>query len=129
MAGYREHISVSGVLGVFYGVGSVLVFEFSPVQGALAGVLTWVAGMLLANVGADAALYLLSATYSVAFAVLYFGKPSTKAPRGNGKKVIRDLAEGFSYLRRTPSVAWLVSLGATIPMGGVFFSMMPVNIG
>lgn len=46
MAGYREHISVSGVLGVFYGVGSVLVFGFTPVQGALAGILTWVAGML-----------------------------------------------------------------------------------
>jgi membrane-bound metal-dependent hydrolase YbcI (DUF457 family) len=46
MAGYREHISVSGVLGAFYGVGSVLVFGFSPVQGALAGILTWVAGML-----------------------------------------------------------------------------------
>ncbi|MCH8063940.1 MAG: MFS transporter, partial [Chloroflexi bacterium] len=92
--------------------------------GAIGG--PWVAGMLLANVGADAALYLLSATYFVAFAVLFFGKSSTTVPRGNGKKVLRGLAEGFSYLRRTPSVAWLVSLGATVPLAGVFFSMMPV---
>ncbi len=92
--------------------------------GAIGG--PWVAGMLLAQAGADAALYLLSATYSVAFVVLFFGKSSTTAPRGGGKKVIRDLVEGFSYLRRTPNVAWLVSLGATVPLAGVFFSMMPV---
>lgn len=46
MAGYREHISVSGVLGASYGVGAVFVLGFTPVQGALAGILTWVAGML-----------------------------------------------------------------------------------
>lgn len=46
MAGYREHISISGLLGFGYGVASVVVFKFTPVQGALAGVLTWVAGML-----------------------------------------------------------------------------------
>ena len=92
--------------------------------GAIGG--PWVAGMLLAHVGADAALYLLSATYSVAFAVLFFGKSSARAPRGNCSKVFRDLADGFSYLRKTPSVACLVSLGATVPMAGVFFSMMPV---
>jgi len=46
MAGYREHISFSGFLGVGYGAGATFVFGFTPVQGALAGVLTWVAGML-----------------------------------------------------------------------------------
>jgi hypothetical protein len=46
MAGYRRHISVSGFLGVGFGVASYYLFEFTPVQGALAGVLTWVAGML-----------------------------------------------------------------------------------
>jgi hypothetical protein len=46
VAGYREHISVSGVLGLFYGAASVLVMGFTPVQGALAAVLTWIAGML-----------------------------------------------------------------------------------
>lgn len=46
MAGYREHISVSGMCGAAYGTSAVLFFGFTPVQGALAGVLTWVAGML-----------------------------------------------------------------------------------
>lgn len=46
MAAYREHISVSGLLGLGYGLAAHFVFGFTPVQGALAGVLTWVAGML-----------------------------------------------------------------------------------
>jgi membrane-bound metal-dependent hydrolase YbcI (DUF457 family) len=46
MAGYREHISVSGLLGLCYGTGATFAFGFTPIQGALAGVLTWVAGML-----------------------------------------------------------------------------------
>lgn len=46
MAGYREHISVSGMCGATYGLTATLVFGFTPVQGALAGCLTWVAGML-----------------------------------------------------------------------------------
>lgn len=46
MAGYRQHISFSGLLGVGYGAAAVYVFGFKPVQGVLAGVLTWIAGML-----------------------------------------------------------------------------------
>ncbi len=46
MAGYREHISVSGMLGVGYGLGAAFAFGFTPVQSALAGCLTGVAGML-----------------------------------------------------------------------------------
>jgi len=46
MAGYREHISVSGFLGIGYGAAATYAVGFTPVQGALAGVLTWVSGML-----------------------------------------------------------------------------------
>ena len=46
MAAYREHITVSGLLGAIYGAGAVFAAGFTPVQGALAGCLTWVAGML-----------------------------------------------------------------------------------
>ena len=46
MAGYREHISVSGLLGVTVGVGATYGFGFTPIQGAIAGCLTGVAGML-----------------------------------------------------------------------------------
>lgn len=46
MAGYREHISVSGLLGVGYGCLAALGLGFSPVQGMLAGVFTGIGGML-----------------------------------------------------------------------------------
>ena len=46
MAGYTEHISVSGLLGVVYGSVGSLFLGFTPTQGILAGVLTWVGGML-----------------------------------------------------------------------------------
>ncbi len=46
MAGYREHITVSGLLGAAYGCASVFLFSYSLVQAAIAAVLTWIAGML-----------------------------------------------------------------------------------
>jgi membrane-bound metal-dependent hydrolase YbcI (DUF457 family) len=46
MANYREHITVSGMLGLGYGLGAVVSFGFTPVQGLLAACLTGVAGML-----------------------------------------------------------------------------------
>jgi membrane-bound metal-dependent hydrolase YbcI (DUF457 family) len=46
MAGYRTHITVSGALGLGYGTASAMLGGFTPVQGALAGVLTWFSGML-----------------------------------------------------------------------------------
>ncbi|MEO2034471.1 MAG: metal-dependent hydrolase [Planctomycetaceae bacterium] len=46
MAAYREHITVSGLLGIAFGATSVFLADFTPVQGALAACLTWMAGML-----------------------------------------------------------------------------------
>jgi hypothetical protein len=46
MAGYREHIGFSGALGVVWGASATWFFGFSPVQGTLAFLLTWFAGML-----------------------------------------------------------------------------------
>lgn len=46
MAGFREHIAVSSMLGLGYGAGSVLAFGFTTAQGALAGFLTAFGGML-----------------------------------------------------------------------------------
>ncbi|MFQ5733751.1 MAG: metal-dependent hydrolase, partial [Planctomycetaceae bacterium] len=46
MAGYREHVSISGLLGAVYGGGATFALGFTPVQGALAAVFTWVSGML-----------------------------------------------------------------------------------
>ena len=46
MAAYKEHISVSGLCGIGYGVASWYLLGFTATQGALAGVFTWIAGML-----------------------------------------------------------------------------------
>ncbi len=46
MAGYRTHITVSGALGVGYGTAGVMLAGFTPVEGTLAGVITWFSGML-----------------------------------------------------------------------------------
>ncbi len=46
MAAYREHISVSGLLGLGYGLTATLAFDYLPVQGMLAGCLTAVGGMI-----------------------------------------------------------------------------------
>ena len=46
MAAYREHITVSGALGLAYAFGAVFVFGFSITQGAIAAILTWISGML-----------------------------------------------------------------------------------
>lgn len=46
MADYKTHITTSGLLGVGYGAAATWAFGFTPVEGALAGFLTGVAGML-----------------------------------------------------------------------------------
>lgn len=46
MAGYREHISVSGMLGIGYGCAATFGMGCSVSQGGVAAILTWIAGML-----------------------------------------------------------------------------------
>jgi len=46
MAGYREHITVSGMLGVGWGSAAFLLGDFSLMQSVVAAVLTWLSGML-----------------------------------------------------------------------------------
>lgn len=46
MAGYREHVTVSGILGVAYAGAAMFMFGYTLVQASIAAVLTWVAGML-----------------------------------------------------------------------------------
>ncbi|MBL8848389.1 MAG: metal-dependent hydrolase [Planctomycetaceae bacterium] len=46
MAAYREHVTVSGLLGCAVGAGSWLLLGFTPVQGMLAGWFTAIGGIL-----------------------------------------------------------------------------------
>lgn len=46
MAAFREHVTVSGLLGVGYGVTAHIAYGFSPIESTLAGFLTAFGGML-----------------------------------------------------------------------------------
>lgn len=46
MAAYREHITVSGALGLAYWFVSVSLMSFSLTQATIASILTWLSGML-----------------------------------------------------------------------------------
>lgn len=46
MAGYREHITVSGMMGIGYGCAAFFLAGFTPIQASIAAALTWIAGML-----------------------------------------------------------------------------------
>ena len=46
MAAYREHITVSGMLGMAYAFAAVIMLGFSITQSIIAAILTWIAGML-----------------------------------------------------------------------------------
>lgn len=46
MAAYREHLSVSSLLGIGVGAGAYFALGFTPIQGALVGWLTALGGML-----------------------------------------------------------------------------------
>lgn len=46
MANYREHVTVSSLLGLGYGIGGIVGFAFNPIQGLLAACLTGLSGML-----------------------------------------------------------------------------------
>ncbi|MEZ6123639.1 MAG: metal-dependent hydrolase [Planctomycetaceae bacterium] len=46
MAAYREHITVSGTLGIACAGAAVFTFGFSVAQAIVCGILTWIAGML-----------------------------------------------------------------------------------
>ena len=86
----------------------------------------FVAGVITADLGTDAALFLLGGVYLVAFASVLFIKNTSNTNDKKQTRVLKDLLEGLSYIRRTPQVAWLVSLSATVPMAGVFFFTMSI---
>jgi MFS family permease len=83
-------------------------------------------GAIIGNWTIDAALYLLSTVYLIAFLVMLKVRTSHRPPNTQKAHVLVDLMEGIAYIRRTPPVAWLIALTFTLPFSGVFFGMLPV---
>lgn len=82
--------------------------------------------MLIAVSGVDTVLYCLGGAYLVALVALLFVRLKTPARQNQRASALRDLAEGLSYVRRTPHVAWLLFLGCLIIFAGVLQMMLPV---
>ena len=87
-------------------------------------------GLLIGNIGVDSALYFLAGVYALAF-VSVFGVKVTSQQSSNAGSVgctdvLKDMKGGFSYIRQTSKVAWIVGTAFTAPLAGVFFGMMPV---
>ena len=89
-----------------------------------------VVGLLIGNIGVDAALFFLVGVYLLAFLAMYGVKASSQHADGTkslgASDVLKEMREGFAYIRRTPRVAWVVAMAFTLPLAGVFFGMMPV---
>ncbi len=96
-------------------------------------------GMNLVNIAAPTSMAVLIGVggSGAAFAVLGVGyalgalilvktrlNPEPLAPRSS--RPVADLVAGLAYVRSTPNVAALVSLGFLMPFVGVYFAMIPV---
>jgi len=85
-----------------------------------------IAGILMAVSGVDTVLYCIGGAYFVALVALLFVRLETPARQNRRASVLRDLAEGLTYVRRTPHVAWLLFLGCVVIFAGVLLMMFPV---
>lgn len=82
-------------------------------------------GLLIGLAGSGAAFAVLAAGYLVA--TLLMLRVRVEAPaKGWQSRPLADLLAGLAYLKSTPAVAALVSLGFLLPLAGVYFAMVPV---
>ena len=85
-----------------------------------------IAGVLIAVSGVDTVLYCLGGAYLVALIALLFVRVKTPARQNKRAPALRELAEGLAYVRRTPHVAWLLSLSCLVLFAAVYLMMLPV---
>ena len=87
-----------------------------------------IAGVLIASSGVDAVLYCLGGAYLLALTSLLFLRVKAPVRQDKRETVLRDLVEGLAYIRRTPHVAWLLSLGCLVLFAAVYMMMVPVYV-
>jgi MFS family permease len=88
-----------------------------------------VVGAMIGHWTVDAALYLLSGTYLIAFLAMLRVRTSPQSQRDEKPHVLIDLMAGIGYIRETPTVGWLIVLAFTLPFAGVFFGSSPSTPG
>ncbi len=82
-------------------------------------------GVLLAWLGAPAALWALVLAFGLALVALSQFPRDTVTPRGMKTSALRDLKEGFQYAGRTQHVRWLLFLGGILILPASFIPLMP----
>jgi MFS family permease len=85
-------------------------------------------GVLLAWVGAPAALWALVVVFGLALVALSQFPRDTVAKREMKTSALRDLREGFHYAGRTQHVRWLLILGGILILPASFIPLMPSHV-
>ena len=85
-------------------------------------------GIILAWLGASAALWALAAAFGLALAALARFPGNTTAQKRITNSAMRDLSEGFRYVGRTQHVRWLVILGGVAVLPYCFIPLMPAHV-
>jgi MFS family permease len=111
-------------------VGPARLMNANATQTMIMNVISIITPMSIALViglgGTWAAFSLLGIGYT--FGTLFLWKTRLEAPamERHGSKPLADLVAGLSYVKATPTVAGLVSLGFLMPFVGVYFALIPV---
>jgi MFS family permease len=85
-------------------------------------------GVLLAWLGAPAALWTLVVAFGLALVALNQFPRGKVAPRETKTSALHDLREGFRYVGRTQHVRWLIILGGVLILPASFFPLMPSHV-
>jgi predicted MFS family arabinose efflux permease len=85
-------------------------------------------GVLLAWLGAPAALWTLVVAFGLALVALNQFPREKVALRETKTSALHDLGEGFRYVGRTQHVRWLIILGGVLILPASFFPLMPSHV-
>lgn len=132
-------VLIVGVIGIDSSISRTLVYDVVGKENLLSGtslnsmarnfgyiIGPVIAGVLMARVGVDAAMFMLAGAYLIASAVMFRVRIKAEKQEAKPIRVLADMKEGVAYIRQTPRVRWLVAITFSLPLAGVFFGMMPV---
>ena len=85
-------------------------------------------GILLAWLGASAALWALVVAFGLALLALSQFPRDPVTPREMKTSALRDLREGFRYVGRTQHVRWLIILGGIMILPACFQPLLPSHV-
>ncbi len=85
-------------------------------------------GVVMAWLGASAALWVLVAAFGLALAAIAGFPRGSAAPRRRATSALADLKDGLRYAGRTQHVRWLLILGGVCILPAAFHPLMPSHV-